>query len=166
MLKIYGTPVSVHTRKVIVAAIAKGIEYEVVPVVPVIPGNPPPNWRQLSATGRIPALADGDFTLARGSTNELQAGDVGAGDEEDNERRSNYQKEAFAKIAHHLVMKRTHNKVPAFVELRVVLREAARNAFQRMALRRTAWPISWASKTSSASWAVTLPGVQRCVSAE
>jgi glutathione S-transferase len=64
MLKIFGTPVSVHTRKTIVVAIAKNLPHEVVPVVPVIPGNPPPNWRELSPTGRIPALSDGDFTLA------------------------------------------------------------------------------------------------------
>ncbi len=64
MLKIYGVPISVHTRKVIVAALAKGLPYEVVPVVPVIPGNPPPNWRELSPTGLIPALTDGDFTVA------------------------------------------------------------------------------------------------------
>lgn len=64
MLKIYGVPISVHTRKAIVAALAKGLEHEVVPVVPVVPGNPPPNWRELSPTGKIPALADGDFTVA------------------------------------------------------------------------------------------------------
>jgi len=64
VLKIYGVPISVHTRKVIVVALAKGLPHEVVPVVPVIPGNPPPDWRQLSPTGLIPALADGDFTLA------------------------------------------------------------------------------------------------------
>lgn len=64
MLKIYGVPISVHTRKVIVAAIAKGLAHEVVPVVPVIPDNPPPNWRELSPTGLIPALTDGDFTVA------------------------------------------------------------------------------------------------------
>jgi glutathione S-transferase len=64
MLKIYGVPISVHTRKVIVAAIAQDLPHEVVPVVPVIPDNPPPNWRQLSVTGKIPALTDGDFTLA------------------------------------------------------------------------------------------------------
>jgi glutathione S-transferase len=64
MLKIYGVPVSVHTRKVIVAAKFKRLPYELVPVVPVIPGNPPPNWRELSPTGRIPVLQDGDFTLA------------------------------------------------------------------------------------------------------
>lgn len=67
MLRIYGVPISVHTRKVVVAAIAKGLPHEVVPVVPVIPGNPPPNWHELSPTGLIPAVADGDFTLADSS---------------------------------------------------------------------------------------------------
>ena len=64
MLKIYGVPISVHTRKVIVVALAKGLHFEVIPVVPVIPGNPPANWRELSPTGKIPALTDGDFTVA------------------------------------------------------------------------------------------------------
>jgi glutathione S-transferase len=64
MLKIYGVPISVHTRKVIVVALAKGLEFETIPVVPVIPGNPPANWRELSPTGKIPALSDGDFTVA------------------------------------------------------------------------------------------------------
>jgi glutathione S-transferase len=63
VLKIYGVPVSVHTRKAIVVAIAKDLPHEVVPVVPVIPGNPPANWRELSPTGKIPALAHGDFTV-------------------------------------------------------------------------------------------------------
>jgi glutathione S-transferase len=64
MLKIYGVPVSVHTRKVLIVATLKGLAHEVIPVVPVIPDNPPPNWRELSPTGRIPAIADGDFTIA------------------------------------------------------------------------------------------------------
>ena len=64
MLKIYGVPISVHTRKVIVAARLKQLPFEVVPVVPVIPDNPPPDWRSLSPTGKIPVLQDGDFTLA------------------------------------------------------------------------------------------------------
>ena len=67
MIKIYGVPISVHTRKVIVAAIAKGVAHEVVPVVPVVPGNPPSNWREISPTGLIPALTDGDFTVADSS---------------------------------------------------------------------------------------------------
>jgi len=64
MLKIYGVPISVHTRKVILAARLKRLPFEVVPVVPVIPDNPPPNWRALSPTGKIPVLQDADFTLA------------------------------------------------------------------------------------------------------
>jgi glutathione S-transferase len=64
MLLIHGTPISVHTRKVIVAAIEKNLPYQINPVVPVIPGNPPPNWRTLSPTGLIPAISDGEFTLA------------------------------------------------------------------------------------------------------
>jgi glutathione S-transferase len=64
VLKIYGVPMSVHTRKVIVVALAKDLPHEVVPVVPVIPDNPPANWRELSPTGKIPALTDGDFTLS------------------------------------------------------------------------------------------------------
>lgn len=64
MLKIYGVPISVHTRKVIVVTLAKKLPHEVIPVVPVIPDSPPPNWRQLSPTGMIPALTNGDFTIA------------------------------------------------------------------------------------------------------
>lgn len=64
MLKIYGVPISVHTRKVIIAARLKGLAYDLVPVVPVIPDQLPPNWRKLSPTGLIPVLQDGDFTLA------------------------------------------------------------------------------------------------------
>jgi glutathione S-transferase len=64
VLEIHGVPLSVHTRKVIVAAIAKNLPYTVHPVVPVIPGNPPANWRSISPTGLIPAITDGDFILA------------------------------------------------------------------------------------------------------
>ncbi len=64
MLKIYGVPVSVHTRKVIVAARLKGLPFELVPVVPMIPDNPPANWRELSPSGKVPVLQDGDYTLA------------------------------------------------------------------------------------------------------
>lgn len=64
MLKIYGVPVSVHTRKVIVVALAKDLPYEVVPVVPVVPESLPPNWRELSPTGKIPVLGHGDVTIA------------------------------------------------------------------------------------------------------
>lgn len=64
MLKIYGVPISVHTRKVMVTARLKGLAFELVPVVPVVPGQTPPNWQQLSPTGRIPVLQDADFVLA------------------------------------------------------------------------------------------------------
>ncbi|HEX6636739.1 MAG TPA: glutathione S-transferase family protein [Steroidobacteraceae bacterium] len=64
MLKIHGVPISVHTRKVIVVALAKGLPYENLPVVPVIPGSTPANWREISPTGKIPAISHGDFTLA------------------------------------------------------------------------------------------------------
>ena len=52
MLKIHGVPFSAHTRKVIVAAIEKGIPYEIVPVIPL---TPPPGWTELSALGLIPS---------------------------------------------------------------------------------------------------------------
>jgi glutathione S-transferase len=63
-MKIYGVPLSVHTRKVIVAARLKGIPFELETVIPVIPGNPPSNWREISPTGLIPAIEDQGFRLA------------------------------------------------------------------------------------------------------
>ncbi len=60
MLKIYGVPISVHTRKVIVTAIEKKLGYE---NEPVIPFNPPAGWDKLSPTGKIPVVADGDLVL-------------------------------------------------------------------------------------------------------
>jgi len=61
MITIYGVPVSVHARKAIVTAIVKGLDHK---VEPVIPFNPPPNWTSLSPTGLIPAMQDGDFSIA------------------------------------------------------------------------------------------------------
>ena len=63
-LKIFGVPFSVHTRKVILAARIKSLPYEITPVVPVIPDNPPPNWRSISPTGLIPAIDDDGYILA------------------------------------------------------------------------------------------------------
>ncbi len=60
MLKIYGVPISVHTRKVLVAARLKNVPFE---NAPVIPFNPPADWDRLSPTGKIPVATDGDFTL-------------------------------------------------------------------------------------------------------
>jgi glutathione S-transferase len=61
MLTIYGVPISVHVRKTLVTANLKGIEHT---IDPVIPFNPPPNWNALSPAGLIPAMQDGDITLA------------------------------------------------------------------------------------------------------
>ena len=63
-MKIYGVPLSVHTRKVIVAAQLKQIPFELEIVIPVIPGNPPDDWRDISPTGLIPAIEDDGFRLA------------------------------------------------------------------------------------------------------
>ena len=60
MLKIYGVPISVHTRKVIVAAIEKKLPYA---VEPVIPFNPPQGWDELSPTGKIPVVDVDALTL-------------------------------------------------------------------------------------------------------
>lgn len=60
MLKIYGVPISVHTRKVIVAAIEKSIPFQ---NEPVIPFNPPAGWAELSPTGKIPVARDGGLVL-------------------------------------------------------------------------------------------------------
>lgn len=57
MLTIHGVPISVHTRKVIVTALEKQIAYE---NEPVIPFNPPVGWAELSPTGKIPVMTDGD----------------------------------------------------------------------------------------------------------
>jgi glutathione S-transferase len=64
MITIHGVPLSVHTRKAIVTAILKKMDYRFEVVIPVIPDNPPPNWNTLSPTGLIPAMQDGDYTLA------------------------------------------------------------------------------------------------------
>src|SRR5260370_41798233 len=64
MLTIYGVPLSVHTRKTLITAIHKNIEYKFEGVIPVVPGQPPSNWATLSPTGLSPAIQDGGYTLA------------------------------------------------------------------------------------------------------
>jgi len=64
MLTIYGVPFSAHTRKVILTARWKDLPFAVEPVVPL---TPPPAWEDLSPTGKIPAIKDGDFALADSS---------------------------------------------------------------------------------------------------
>jgi glutathione S-transferase len=63
-MNIYGVPLSVHTRKVIAAARLKAIPFNLQVVIPVVPGNPPANWRDISPTGLIPAIDDNGFRLA------------------------------------------------------------------------------------------------------
>jgi glutathione S-transferase len=64
MLTIHGVPLSVHTRKVIIAAKLKSIDHKLELVIPVVPGAVPPSWASLSPTGLIPVIQDGGFTLA------------------------------------------------------------------------------------------------------
>ena len=64
MLTIYGVPVSVHTRKVIVTALEKKLPFR---SEPVIPFNPPPGWSELSPTGKIPVATFDDFTVCDSS---------------------------------------------------------------------------------------------------
>ncbi len=66
MIKIYGIPLSAHTRKAIVTAILKDIDYVV--EAAVIPFIPPRNWATLSPTGLIPAMEDGDFSTAESTS--------------------------------------------------------------------------------------------------
>jgi glutathione S-transferase len=60
MLTVHGVPISVHTRKVILAVTEKGIPYR---NEPVIPFNPPAGWDALSPTGKIPIVVADDLTL-------------------------------------------------------------------------------------------------------
>ena len=62
-MKLYGVPLSVHTRKVQLALRAKGIEHELQVVIPVMPDTLPEHWNRLSPTGLIPVIEDGGFTL-------------------------------------------------------------------------------------------------------
>jgi glutathione S-transferase len=64
MFTIYGVPLSIHVRKVIVAALEKRLQHN---VEVVFPFDPPPGWRDLSPTGKIPALKHDGLTLADSS---------------------------------------------------------------------------------------------------
>jgi glutathione S-transferase len=62
-MKLYGVPLSVHTRKVQLALRTKGLGHDLRVVVPIAPDTFPENWDTLSPTGLIPVLEDGGFTL-------------------------------------------------------------------------------------------------------
>ena len=60
-MKIYGALLSPFVRKVAVAAEEKGMEYE---LATGSPGAANPEFQEASPFGKIPALRDGDYTLA------------------------------------------------------------------------------------------------------
>lgn len=60
MLTLYGHPLSPFVRKVIVALKEKGLNYD---HVLTRPGEPAPEYRAISPTGKIPAITDGDFSV-------------------------------------------------------------------------------------------------------
>ncbi|MHA7772744.1 glutathione S-transferase family protein [Roseibium sp. M-1] len=62
-MKLYGVPLSVHTRKVQLVLRAKEIDHDLQVVIPIVPDTLPENWGQLSPSGLIPVLEGGDFTL-------------------------------------------------------------------------------------------------------
>lgn len=62
-MKLYGVPLSVHTRKVQIALRAKGLACDLTVVIPILPETLPENWASLSPTGLIPVLEDGGFCL-------------------------------------------------------------------------------------------------------
>jgi glutathione S-transferase len=60
-MKIYGFPLSPFVRKVVVAACEKGLAFE---MIPANPSQPTEEFLKVSPFSKIPALADGDFSLA------------------------------------------------------------------------------------------------------
>jgi len=63
-MTVYGAPLSPFVRKVRLCLLEKGMEYQLEIVMPFTP----PEWYlQLNPLGRIPALKDGDITLADSS---------------------------------------------------------------------------------------------------
>ena len=63
-MKIIGVHLSPFVRKTTVALTIKGIEYE---HESLLPGSTDPGFRKISPLGKIPAMVDGDFTLADSS---------------------------------------------------------------------------------------------------
>lgn len=60
-MKIYGFPLSPYVRKVALAATVKGLEFD---WEPSNPNQPTDEFLKASPFSKIPAIADGDFTLA------------------------------------------------------------------------------------------------------
>ena len=64
MRTVYGANASPFVRKVRVFLAEKGIPYN---LEPVFPFNPPPEFKQMSPLGKIPAYKDGDVVLSDSS---------------------------------------------------------------------------------------------------
>jgi glutathione S-transferase len=62
-MKLYGVPLSVHTRKVQLGLRTKGLDHQLRVVIPIAPDTLPENWKTLSPTGLIPVIEDGTFVL-------------------------------------------------------------------------------------------------------
>ncbi len=63
-IQLFGSTISPFVRKVAVFAEEKGIAFD---LVPAAPGDTSPAFRAISPFGQIPAMVDGDFTLADSS---------------------------------------------------------------------------------------------------
>ena len=63
---VYGSSLSPYVRKVLVFAAEKGIEFELKPTGDA-PGQPGPDFLDASPLRKMPALRDGDYTLADSS---------------------------------------------------------------------------------------------------
>lgn len=63
-LIVYGVPLSPYVRKLRLCLAEKGLDYE---LVIVLPFDQPTWFRDLNPLGRIPAIKDGDLTLADSS---------------------------------------------------------------------------------------------------
>lgn len=63
-LTVYGAPLSPFVRKLRLFLAEKGLDYQ---LEIVLPFGPPAWYRELNPLGRIPALKDGDLTLADSS---------------------------------------------------------------------------------------------------
>lgn len=64
MITVHGIPASPFVRKVLVLLTEKGLDFEVNPISPF---PPPAEHLAISPTGKIPAITDGDFSLADSS---------------------------------------------------------------------------------------------------
>ena len=63
-IQLFGSTISPFVRKVAVFAEEKGVAFE---LVPIAPGDTSPAFRAISPFGQIPAMVDGDFSLADSS---------------------------------------------------------------------------------------------------